>query len=459
MASMPTPAPATAVALAEIFIMNRIFLLSLLAFSIASANDNIPAGRQDKPILIKGATIHPVTSEPIPQGNLLLVNGKIKTVAKETDDISVPPKTEVINLRGKHIYPGMIAANSVLGLTEINAVRSTLDTTEPGAINPNARAQISINPDSELIPVCRANGVLATLTIPRTSSGGLIAGQSALIRLDGWTWEEMTIRAPVGMHLFWPELRSYPRWNSTTDEKTLEKLRKAYEEKLEKLGKAFQDARAYAKTKTKVDTDLRWEAMIPVLAGDLPVFIHAQTLTQIRDALHFASREKLKKVVLVGARDAWRLTDELAAQNVSVILSPVNSLPLRRWEAYDTPYSTAAKLHRAGIPFCIANSGTTFEAANERNLPYQAGRAAAHGLARDVALKSVTLFPAQILGVSNRLGSLEPGKEATFFVTNGDPLEVMTKVEGAYVRGCPIDLSSKHTRLYEKYQEKYRRGD
>lgn len=435
-------------------------ILTLILAGITSANDNVPPGKQPKPLLIVGATIHPVSEEPVPAGQLLIVDGKVAGVFAEEADFDVPPDTVAIELPAdRHIYPGMIAANSVLGLTEINAVRATVDVAEPGAINPNARAQVSINPDSELIPVTRANGVLASLAIPRTN-GGLIGGQGALIRLDGWTWEEMTVEAPVGMHVYWPQLREFTRWTTNPSEEDLKKMREAYDEAVEKLEKAFADARAYAKAAAaeETKTDLRWEALKPVLAGELKLFIHAQTAAQIQDALHFTAKEEIDAPVIVGGRDAWRLTTELAAQNASVILSPVNDLP-RRWEAYDTPYTAASKLHAAEIPFCIANSGSTFQAANERNLPYQAARAAAHGLDPDIALKSVTLFPAQILGVEDRLGSLADGREATFFVTNGDPLEVRTSVERAWVRGREIDLSSRHTRLFEKYKEKYRQQD
>lgn len=447
--------------------MNRFFSISLLATAaagaVAFANDNIPPGKQSAPLLITGATIHPVSDDPVPNGKILIIDGKIDTIVGKNGKINLPQGTKTIDLAGKHLYPGMIAANSVLGLTEINAVRATADMIEPGDINPNARAQISINPDSELIPVSRANGVLAALTIPRTGKGGLIAGQSALIRLDGWTWEDMTVRSPVGMHLFWPKLRTFSRWTSPADEEEIEKLKKAYDKEANKLKQAFADARAYEKAKqdpnSPIDTDLRWEAMMPVFDGDLPVFIHAETVAQIQNALHFTATEEIANPVIVGGRDSWRLTDELKAQNASVILSPINGLPFRRWESYDTAYVAPMKLHDAGIPFCIANTGTSFDAANERNLPYQAARAVAHGLPHSVALKSVTLFPARILGVADRLGSLEPGKEASFFVSNGDPLEVMSNVERAWVRGREIDLSSRHTQLYEKYQEKYRQGN
>lgn len=438
--------------------MKRLTLLSLiLAHTVnVSGNDNIPPGKQSEPLLITGATIHPVSGKPIPSGKMLIINGKIANLGGADLKINLPLGTKTIQFPGKHIYPGMISANSVLGLTEVYYVRASVDLAEPGDINPNARSVVAINPDSELIPVARANGVLATLTIPQTSGGGLIGGQSALVQLDGWTYEEMTVKTPVGMHVFWPELRTYSRWSSKTPtDKELEEKRKAYDKKLDRLATTFSDAKSYAKAKG--DSDLRWEAMKPVISGKLPLFIHAQTSAQIRDLLHFAQTQGLaKNLVIVGGRDSWRFTKELAEQDIAVILSPVNGLPLRRWEGYDTPYTTAAKLHEAGVQFCIANSGSAFEAANERNLPYQAARAVAHGLPHDIGLKSVTLYPAQILGVGHRLGSLEEGKEATFFISNGDPLEVWSNVEGAYVQGRQIDLSSRHTRLYEKYQEKYR---
>jgi imidazolonepropionase-like amidohydrolase len=438
--------------------LRSILIAGMIAFAgQALANDTVPPAPQSKPILFTGATVHSVSGAAIKNGKVLVIDGKISKVGGPDLKINLPQGTVTLDLAGKHLYPGMIAANSVLGLTEINAVRATADMAEPGELNPNARAQVSINPDSELIPVARANGVLATLAIPR---GGLIAGSSALVRLDGWTWEDMTVQAPVGMHIYWPQLRTVSKWTSTTDDTEIEKLRKDYESKVEKITDAFDQARAYAKAVAarnfQPKSDLRWQALLPVLDGKVPVFLHAESVAQIRGALHFARSMELQQPVIVGGADAWRVIDELRASDAAVILSPVNSLPARRWEAYDTPYVAAKKLHDAGISFCLANSGSAFDSSNERNLPYQAGRAAAFGLPRDVALKSVTLFAAQILGVGDRLGSIEAGKEATFFVSDGDPLEVMTQVERAWIRGREVDLSSKHTQLYEKYQEKYR---
>lgn len=441
--------------------MKRFLLIYLALAATLIGSENIPPGPQKTPLLFINATIHPVSRDPIPGGQLLVVDGKITGLAPKDSELPKPEGTQTIDLAGKHIYPGMIAANSVLGLTEINAVNATVDVAEPGRLNPNARAQVSINPDSELLPVTRANGVLSALVIPRSGGGGLIAGTSALVRMDGWTWEEMTVSSPAGLHIYWPNLRIDSRWTTEEDSKKLDKLREDYDKDIQELTDAFAAARAYARARqapegSKVPTDLRWESMIPVFEGKLRVFIHAETAPQIQSALHFTATEKLPNPIIVGGRDAWRMSTELLAQHAAVILGPTNDLPLRRWEAYDSPFTAAVKLHAAGVKFCIANDGETFGAANERNLPYQAARAVAHGLPPGEGLKAVTLYPAEILGVADRLGSLEAGKEATFFVSNGDPLEIVTTVERAFVRGREIDLSSKHTRLYDKYREKYR---
>ncbi len=436
-----------------------LFFLASVVVCPVRANDSVPSPQQTVPLLFTGATIHPVSGGDIPEGRMLVEKGIITAIAAPNDPLALPEGTITLDLHGKHLYPAMIAANSVLGISEIQSVSAMDDTGEIGDINPGARAETSVNPDSELIPVTRANGVLFTLTAPRS---GLISGSSALLRLDGWTPEDMTVKAPVGMHLQWPELVILGDWTEPDDAEGLKKLEENYARKIVAIDDAFRLARAYAKARAANPEslfDISWEAMTPVVEGRLPVFIHAQTVAQIRDALAFCSRHEIAKPVFVGGLDAWRIADELKQHGASVILSQVNTLPMRRWEAVDAPYAAAAKLHAAGIPFCIANSGTSFDAPNERNLPYQAARAAAHGLPVDIAMKSITLYPAQILGVSDRLGSLDPGKEGTFLVTNGNPLEIRTTVEEIYVLGRKLDLSNKQTRLYEKYREKYRQLD
>ncbi|PZR76925.1 MAG: hypothetical protein DLM73_01175 [Chthoniobacterales bacterium] len=365
----------------------------------------------------------------------------------------VPAGAEVIDATGKHVYPGLINANTVLGLVEIGAVRATVDVEESGGINPNVRSATSINPDSELIPVARNSGVLTALSVPE---GGLLSGQSAVLRLDGWTPEEMTIRSPAAMHLRWPNLtidrNPHARKSIKDQQKEIDKAQK-------QIRDAFQNARAYwqARKNPSPDfkSDLRWDAMMPIFEGKLPLFVHAGTLAQIEAALAWAKEARLK-IVLVGGNDAWRVASQLKESDTAVIVGPSTSLPPRRDDAYDSALSNAAKLHEAGVRFCIASNGRGAET-NERNVGYEAALAASLGLPKDEALKAVTLYPAQILGLADRLGSLETGKAATLIVTNGDPLDFPTQVEAAYIDGRKIDLTTRQTRLRDKYREKYKR--
>ncbi|RMG68085.1 MAG: hypothetical protein D6715_03230 [Calditrichaeota bacterium] len=429
-------------------------LFLLLMVCALAASDQIPAPPQDHPIALVGGTIVTVSGDTIQHGTILFDQGKI--VALGTS-VALPDRTEQIDVTGKWIYPGFIAANTVLGLTEINAVRATRDYAEVGDIKPNVRAEVGLNPDSELLPVTRANGITLALTAPR---GGLISGTSAVIMLDGWTWEQMTLKAPVGLHVFWPYMgvRTAPWIRKSKKEQLKER-----DQRIARIRQAFADARAYWKAKTAEarkgvpyhDTDLRWEAMRPVLEGEIPVFVHADEIRQIEAALDWARAEKVR-MVLVGGYDAWRVADRLKEQHVPVIIGGVHRRVMRRWEPYDTPFTLASKLYQAGVQFCIASGGSPFGAAHERNLPYQAATAAAYGLPKAEALKAITLYPAQILGIDQRVGSLEPGKDATLIVTSGDPLEISTQVEMEFIQGRKVDLSSRHTELYHKYLEKYR---
>ncbi len=418
-------------------------LLGLTASAQAAAADEY--GRA---LLLSGATLHTVSHGTLPHGELLIRDGRIAAIGEKLD---APAEARRIDLSGKHVYPGYIAANSTLGLTEVEAVRATNDFAEAGAINPNVRAEVAINPDSELLPVARANGVLSALVVPRAGDDGLFAGQSALIRLDGWTWEQMTIKAPVAVHLEWPSARA-PEWLPAS---VREQATATAKKKLAAIEQAMRDARAYAAAKQAGKAgapDLRWESLLPVLDGSRPLMIAANDAVQIREALAFAEREHVR-LVLVGGTDAWRFADTLKARDVAVILGSSHALPARRWEAYDTVYASAGKLAEAGVLFAIANDGGP---SFERNLPYQAASYAAFGLGEEAALRAITLAPAEILGVADRLGSLDAGKDATLFVADGDALDDRTAVERAWIAGREIDLASRHTRLYEKYQGKYR---
>ena len=430
------------------------FLLSVFALTI-NASDQVPGKPQDHPIALIGGTIHTVSGVIIGNGTVLFVDGKISGIGTQVD---LPEGTEQININGKHVYPGLITANTRLGLLEINAVRATRDFAELGDIKPNIRAEVSINPDSELLPVARANGITMAHTIPM---GGLIAGTSALITLDGWTWEDLTYKAPVGLYIDWPFMGI--RRGRFVEKSKKEQL-KDRDEKLAKIRETFKQARAYLKAKEAEGqkgtpyhgSDLRLDAMIPVLKKEMPVLLHARGIKQIQAALDWAIDEDLRIILLCG-QDVRFVTSLLKENNIPVIYEGTLTTPSRRWEPYDTPFSTPLKLFEAGVTFCISGSGRTFEAAHERNLPYQAAMAAAYGLPKEEALKAVTLYPAQILGVGDRVGSIEVGKDATLIVTNGDPLEIMTNVEMEFIQGRKIDLSSRHTELYEKYKTKYQR--
>ena len=433
-----------------------LLLLVILSAPRGFANDILPGRASDRSILLHSGTIHPISSQAIENGKLLIKAGLIAAVGA-ADDVFLEESDAIrVDCAGKHLYPGLISANGTLGLVEISAVRATRDTSEPGMLNPSVRAEIAINPDSELIPVTRSNGVLVSLSVPQTS-GGLVSGKSALIAHDGWTWEQMTVKAPVGMHLFWPSMRG----SSSGSDKALKAQADQRKKSLDQLKALINDARNYQKSKAVNDrsfrSDVRLEAMLPVLDKSLPVFLHASSIAQIQSALQFVAKEDLK-AVLVSGHDIVRVIPLLKQRKIPVILTNVQSLPLRRWEPYDHPMTVPSQLHQAGVPFCIANGSGQPGSSSARNLPYLAAAAVPFGLPADEAIRAITLSPAQILGVADRLGSLEKGKHATLFVSTGNPLEITSNVTRAYIQGREIDLSNRQVQLYRKYQEKYRRA-
>ena len=426
-------------------------LLAVITVSIAS--DQVPAPPQTHPILLMNATIHPVSADEIQRGAILFEKGIITAIGRRVTNL--PDNTETIDLLGKHVYPGMIAAASVIGLTEIGAVAVTRDFAERGDVNPNVRAEVAYHPDSEIIPVTRSNGVLLAHSCP---TGGLISGTSAVMMLDGWTWETSTLKAPAGLHINWPNMGAVrSRYFRITEEEAS----KRREETLKKLDTIFEEARRYLVAKEAADqsgkieleTDLRWEAMLPVLRREVSVFMHASEVRQIESAVEWANRQNVK-MVIVGGYDAWRVADLLKKYEIPVIYETVNSLPRRRWEDFDTPFTGPVKLYEAGVKYCISMG--TGGASNHRNTPYEASKAASYGLPKDEALKSVTLYAAEVLGIADKAGSLEKGKDATLMITDGDPLEITTQVTQVYIQGKKIDMSDRHKVLYDKYKEKYR---
>ncbi len=426
-------------------------MLTVITVSISS--DQVPAPPQTHPILLMNATIHPVSADELRRGAILFEKGVITTIGRRITNL--PDNTETIDLQGKHVYPGMIAAASVIGLTEIGAVAVTRDFAERGDVNPNVRAEVAYHPDSEIIPVTRSNGVLLAHSCP---TGGLISGTSAVMMLDGWTWETATLKAQTGLHINWPNMGAI---SSRRFRRSEEEVAKRREEAMKKLDSTFEEAQRYLVAKEaanqsgriELETDLRWEAMLPVLRREVPVFMHASEVRQIESAVEWANRHNLK-MVIVGGYDAWRVADLLKKYEIPVIYETVNSLPRRRWEDFDTPFTGPLKLYEAGVKYCISMG--TGGASNHRNTPYEASKAASYGLPKNEALKSVTLYAAEVLGIADKAGSLEKGKDATLMITDGDPLEITTQVEQVYIQGKKIDMSDRHKVLYDKYKEKYR---
>lgn len=434
--------------------MSRLFNIlsvAIIAVStnwIASAHDIVPGTPQAGPILLKNAVVHTVSGQTIDNGSVLFDQGKIIGVGV---DLTVPEGCNVLDLEGKHVYPGLISSYSMTGLVEINAVRATRDFAETGNINTNAKAETAFNPDSEVIPVSRANGVLSVHVVPR---GGRISGTTAVVNLDGWTVEEMLVKSSAGVMINWPWAPSASDFDVHQDFVAQPDLdEENYQKAIKSLNDYFENVQAFGRfIKTDPALDLRQEALLPAINGERLVFIQADRARQIRDAINWI-REEGVKAVIVGGSDAWMLADSLAENSVPVILVGVNKLPQTRWERYDTPFRNAKVLQDAGVDFAIATSG---DFGNERNLPYEAGKSVAYGLSPEEALKAITLSPARILGVDDRLGSLEVGKDANLFITDGDPLDIRTQVEQAFIQGSTVDLSSRHTQLYEKYQQKYK---
>jgi imidazolonepropionase-like amidohydrolase len=430
-----------------------ITLLFLLNPSKESkGHDEVPGAPQKQAVALVKGTIHTVSGEIIEGGVVLFENGKITRVSTKTGKL--PAGTRVVDIQGKHVYPGLFEAHTQLGLVEINAVRSTRDYAETGSINPNVEARVAVNPDSELIPVTRANGVLLALSAP---SRGLISGKSTVLQLDGWTFEDLTLLPQSGLHVNWPRQSPVLRVEGSGDEDSGRRSRGTAED-VDRLREIFDDARAYLQARKSLGdqlaTDLRLESMAPVLDGRVPMIVAADGASEIQSAVSFAVEQDVRLVIL-GGYDAPMCADLLKKHRVPVIISAVHRMPRNRHDAYDDAYTLPERLRQLGVEYCISGTDRS-ETWNARNLAYHAGTAVAYGLPEDEAIRAITLYPAKILGVEDRVGSLEEGKDATLIVTDGNPLETTTQVEMAFVQGRPVALTSRHTRLYDKYRQKYR---
>jgi imidazolonepropionase-like amidohydrolase len=414
-------------------------------------NSVVSAQQAANVFVIRNAKIVTVTGAVIERGSVLIRDGRIAEVGAR---VSSAGAAKVIDATGLSVYPGMIDSGTQLGLTEIGSIQETHDTTELGDFNPHMRAIVAVQPNSELIPVARANGITTAITHP---SGRLVSGQAALINLDGWTWQEMTVKAPAAM---WMEYPRAPRGRGAgfVQAEGAANVAQLRERQLTALRQKLEDAQAYAKAKEAraVDKslpsrpmDFVLDALVPVVKGELPVLMLANTEREIKGAIEIADKYKIK-LIISGGEDAWKVASTLKEKNIPVIIGPVTDLPNNEDDDYDVNYSHAAKLNKAGVKFAFQSA----DAAYVRNLPYQAGTSAAFGLPKDEALKAVTIYPAQIFGVDKMLGSIEVGKMANLIVTDGDPLEFKTNVKHMFINGKPVDLSTRHTRLYDKFKDR-----
>ena len=404
---------------------------------------------------IRNARIVTVSGADIENGTVVIRDGKIEAVGT---NVNVPAGAQSIDGRGLSVYPGMIDAGTNMGLVEVpQGANGTVDTAEVGDLNPNAKAITAVNPHSAHIAVTRVEGITNTLTAP---TGGLISGQSALINLIGTAPKEMAVVPQFALVINYPRIGGggggfggfqQPVNLSDTlanNERQLEQIRKMLRD-AEAYGRALD---AYAKDKTlpRPDRNVVLEPLVPYVRGQQPVIFRADREAEIRGALKFAEEMKLKPIIL-GGNDAWKVATLLKEKNVPVILTGLFSLPPREDDAYDALYENPSRLQQAGVRFCISTGDAGAEV---RNLPQYAGMAAAFGLSKADALKAVTLYPAQILNVSDRLGAIEAGKMANLVVTDGDLLEIRTRIRYLFIDGRPVVLSSRHTELNDAFKNR-----
>ncbi len=423
-------------------------ILGLLSLS-ARAQNPAPGKTQARPIALTGATIHVGNGQVIPNGYLIFDKGLITAVGDMTTARLAAGQMEMIDAAGKHIYPGFISPASTVGLQEISAVRSTVDLNEVGVVNTNVRALIAYNTDSEIIPTIRNNGVLLTQATPQ---GGIISGSSSVMQTDGWNWEDAVLRKDDGLWLNWPGY--FARDFNPEDFSISLKKNERRTEAINALRVVFADAKGYADNKGTTPTNLKLEAMRGLFTGAQALYIRADYGKDILEAVRFAQAMGVKRPVIVGGEESNRVTGFLKDNNVPVILSRLHRLPNRTDEDVDLPYRMPGILQKAGVMVALSYDDEWWRT---RNLPFLAGTAAGFGVAdREEALKMITSNTAKIMGIDKVVGTLEPGKHATLFVSKGDALDMRTNVvEQAYIQGRKINLDDRHKRLYNTYLEKY----
>mgnify|MGYP001160998362 FL=1 len=417
----------------------NIILLCLVLFSTKVYSQ--------KPILFIGGTAHLGNGKVIKNSAISVNNGKFDIVA-DASLIRIDPSAfdTILRIYDKHIYPAFIVPNTTLGITEISAVRATNDYNETGNINPNVRSQIAYNTDSKISKTIRSNGVLIAQVTPR---GGRISGQSSIMYLDGWNWEDATLKVDDGVHMNWPESYYATGWWANPGGI---KENKNYSKQIDELIRLFNKAKAYSKGSNIID--LKMESMKGLFEGNKTLYIHCDYSGDMRDAIEFINNFKIEKKVIIGGEDALKIKGLIKKNNIPIILNRVHRLPDSQDNAIDAPFTQAYQLQKEGILFCLSYSGS-MEAMGARNLPFTAGTTVAYGQEYEDAVKSITLNPAKILGIDEILGSIEKGKEATFFISTGDALDMKTNnIESAYIKGRSINLNNHQKDLFKMYNNR-----
>lgn len=413
------------------------------------------AGDKDS-FFLKGVAVYPVSGPKVENTTLLVMDGKIAEIGAK----AAPKGVRTIDGKGLRVYPGIINSATNIGLSEISSIRETNDTGEIGDFNPQLHSIIAINPETEHIPVVRANGISTVIVLPGGSGGGMgggstgiLQGQAALIHLDGYTYEEMEINRSAAYQMRFPTMqsRSFDFDTFQFSRGSFAQARQRYESQMQEIRRFFGEARSYMQAK-KANTpglrvNVKYEAMIPMLEGQVPVMITANREREILAAIAFAEEQKIK-IILADVREPGKAVEKIAEKKIPCILGPVTQLPPEYDAPYDFNYALPAILHKAGVKFAFGSFQNQFA----RNIMFEAASATAYGLPADEALKAVTLNAAEIWGVGDKYGSIEKGKYADLLVVNGDPMEVKTDVKMLFIQGRQQSLESKHTRLYDKYK-------
>lgn len=423
--------------------IKKLCFIALLLFSGKLNAQPVPGKIPEKPVFIVGATLHLGNGEVINGGVIGLAMGKITYVGTGAEIRIDGANSIIIDAAGKHVYPGFIAPNSILGLSEVEAVRATLDYRESGDINPNVRALVAYNTDSKVIPTVRSNGILLTQLAPQ---GGVISGRSSVVQLDAWNWEDAAVSADEGLYVNWPSMRVVDAWWAPS----AEDQEKRTGEQLKAIESFFGEAKAYCE-QTNPALNLKLEALRSVFEGKNRVYVRVSQAKGMVSAVNFFKQYNIKPI-LVGAEEAGFITDFLKTEGISLLLEQTHRLPARAGEAVDAPYTLPATLWSAGIPFGLMVDGFW----QIRNLPFHAGTLAGYGLSKAQALQTITLNTARIMGMDKNYGSLEAGKSATLFISAGDALDMRTCVlEAAFIDGRKVDLNNSQKDLYKRFSDKY----